>query len=220
MASQVGERRTYKSALRREQADGTRGRILDAASRLFTERGYRSVTVEGIAEEAGVAYQTVYAVFGTKLAIARCIVWSSFETEGIVELMAQARKLTDLESHFEAGARITRRLNERFAPIVRFMRESGDPALLAEYQKIEDLRFEQIRTQLSSGLRSSTQLRKGVSPACALATIWALTGTDLYHQLVVGRRWTPAAYEQWLKETLINTLLDLPARANRKRPIS
>ena len=46
------------------------------ASRLFTGRGYRGVTVDEIAAEAGVASQTVYAVFGTKLAIAQGIVWS------------------------------------------------------------------------------------------------------------------------------------------------
>lgn len=217
MPSQVVERRTYKSALRREQAQGTRGRILDAASRLFSVRGYRRVTVEDIAEEAAVAYQTVYAVFGTKLAIARDIVWSSFETERIDQLMADARELTDLAGHLAAGARITRTLNERFAPIVRFMRESGDPALLAEYQKIEDLRFEQIHRELSPRLRSNPQLRKGISPADALATIWALTGTDLYHQLVAGRQWTPSRYETWLGNALINTLLDLPARATGKR---
>jgi TetR/AcrR family transcriptional regulator, regulator of autoinduction and epiphytic fitness len=101
--------------------------------------------------------------------------------------------------------------------IVRFMRESGDPALLAEYQKIEDLRFEQIHRELSPRLRSHPQLRKGMSPADALATIWALTGTDLYHQLVVGRQWTPSRDVAWLVDTLTNTLLDPPARATGKR---
>jgi AcrR family transcriptional regulator len=212
MVSQVGERRVYNSALRREQAQVTRRRILDAASRLFAVRGYRAVTVEDIAAEASVAYQTVYAVFGTKLAIARDILWSSFATEGIEQLMAEARTASDLESHLATGAHMARKLNERFAPIVQFMRESGDPALLAEYQKVEDLRFEQIRSQVRPALRNSRRLRKNVSPADGLAIIWALTGTDLYHQLATGRRWTASRYESWLKDALINTLLDVPAR--------
>jgi AcrR family transcriptional regulator len=216
--STAGVRRVYNSSLRREQAQVTRGRILDAASRLFAGRGYRGVTVEDIAEEGGVAYQTVYAVFGTKLAIARDILWSSFATEGIDQLMQQARDSGDLESHLVMGALMARRLNERFAPIVRFMRESGDPVLLAEYQKVEDLRFEQIRSQVWSALRSSPRLRKGVSPADALASIWALTGTDLYHQLVMGRRWTPSRYEAWLKDALIKMLLDGPARTADQGP--
>ena len=208
MAKPVEGKRTYSTGLRQEQAQITKHRILDAASRLFVESGYSSVTVEDIAREAGVAYQTVYAVFRTKLAVAQAIIWSSFQTEGIDELMTQSRESDDLEVHIRVGVRIARRLNERFATIVRFMRESGDPALLAEYQKIEGLRFEQIRAQVSPALKTSGRLRRGVSPADALGSIWAMTGTDLYNQLVSGRRWTASRYEEWLQDALINTLLE------------
>jgi AcrR family transcriptional regulator len=206
MVKSVDGKRTYSTRLRQEQAQITKNRILDAASRLFVDRGYSSVTVEDIAREAGVAYQTVYAVFRTKLAVAQAIIWSSFQTEGIDGLMAQARESGDLEVRLRIGARMTRRLNERFATIVRFMRESGDPALLAEYQKIEGLRLEQIRTVMSSALTTG-RLRPGTSPADAVSSIWAMTGTDLYNQLVSGRRWTPARYEEWLKDALVNMLL-------------
>jgi AcrR family transcriptional regulator len=208
MAKSVAGKRAYRTGLRQEQAKITKNRILDAASRLFVERGYSSVTVEDIAVEAGVAYQTVYAVFRTKLAVAQAIIWSSFQTEGIDELMAQARESIDLEDHIRLGTLMARRLNERFATIVRFMRESGDPALLAEYQKIEGLRFEQIRAQLSPVLKTAGRLRRGISPADALGSIWAMTGTDLYNQLVSGRRWTASRYEEWLKDALINMLLE------------
>jgi AcrR family transcriptional regulator len=219
MVKVVPDRRAYNSSLRKEQAQLTRGRILDAASRLFTGRGYRGVTVEDIAAEAGVASQTVYAVFGTKLAIAQGIVWSSFDTEGIDQLTAQARASSDLRDQLGVGARIARRLNERFAPIVRFMRESGDPTLLAEYQKIEDLRFAQI-TDFSPALRRGTELRRGISPADALASIWALTGTDLYNQFILGRGWTPSQYEEWLQDALIRMLLEPSDGAAIKRPTS
>jgi AcrR family transcriptional regulator len=208
MAKSVDGKRAYSTGLRQQQAQITKNRILDAASRLFVERGYSSVTVEDIAHEAGVAYQTVYAVFGTKLAVAQAIIWSSFQTEGVNQLMAQVRDSNDLEVHIRVGVRIARRLNERFATIVRFMRESGDPALLAEYQKIEGLRFEQIRAELSPMLKAAGRLRQGISPADALGSIWAMTGTDLYNQLVSGRRWTASRYEEWLKDALLNMLLE------------
>jgi AcrR family transcriptional regulator len=205
-------KRTYSTGLRKQQAQITKDRILDAASRLFVDRGYSSVTVEDIACEAGVAHQTIYAVFGTKLAIAQGIIWSSFRTEGIDQLMAQARESGDLEVHIRTGVRMARLLNERFASIVRFMRESGDPALLAEYHKIERLRFEQIGAQMSALLKDSGRLRAGISPADALASIWAMTGTDLYNQLVTGRGWTPSHYEQWLAGALVSTFLQPPTR--------
>ena len=65
----VKTRRRYSSDLRREQARHTRERILDAAQRCFTERGYAAATVEAIALEAGVAVDTVYATFGTKRSV-------------------------------------------------------------------------------------------------------------------------------------------------------
>jgi len=208
MAKAVQRKRTYKPGLRQELAQITKNRILDGASRLFVKNGYSSVTVEDIALEAGVAQQTVYAVFRTKLAVAQTIIWSSFKTEGIDELLAQARESRDLEVHIRLGVRMTRRLNERFATIVRFMRESGDPALLAEYQKIESLRFEQIRAQLSPVLQIGGRLRRGISETDAVTTVWAMTGTDLYNQLVSGRRWTASRYEEWLKDALVRMLLE------------
>src|SRR3984893_10431162 len=117
MGKSVQGKRPYSTGLRQEQAQITRNRILDAASSLFVKSVYSSVTVEDIALEAGVAHQTVYAVFRTKLAVAQTIIWSSFQTEGIDELMAQARESNDLEVHVRIGAQIARRLNERFASI-------------------------------------------------------------------------------------------------------
>jgi AcrR family transcriptional regulator len=210
MVKAAERKRSYNTGLRQQQAQMTKNRILDAASRLFVTSGYSSVTVEDIALEAGVAHQTVYAVFRTKLAVAQTIIWSSFQTEGINELMAQALESGEPEVRIRIGANMARRLNERFAAIVRFMRESGDPALLAEYEKIEGLRFDQIRAQMSSVLTTSGRLRAGISPADAVSSIWAMTGTDLYNQLVSGRRWTPARYEEWLRDALINMLLEPP----------
>ena len=210
MMKSVERKRSYKPGLRQELAQITKNRILDAASRLFVKSGYSSVTVEDIALEAGVAHQTVYAVFRTKLAVAEAIIWSSFQTEGIDELMAQARESGDLEAHIHIGAHMARLLNVRFAAIVRFMRESGDPALLAEYQKIEGLRFDQISAQMSPVFSSSGRLKAGISNADAVSSIWAMTGTDIYNQLVSARRWTPARYEEWLRDALINMLLEPP----------
>lgn len=199
--------RRYSSPIRQEQAQITRARIVEAAAGLFVERGYRGVTMEDIAAEAGVAPQTVYATFGTKLAVAQKIIWTSFEAEGIPDLLAQARGAGELSGLLDVGARIARRLNERFAVIAQFMRESGEPALLAEYQKIEDLRFEQIEREVGPALRSNQQLRRDVTPHDALTTVWALTGTDLYYQLVIRRRWTPSRYAVWLRDVLRRTLL-------------
>src|SRR5262245_34228689 len=60
-----------KSALgrRARKALETRRRVLDTAERLFTRDGYAATTMTAIADQADVAVQTLYAVFGTKRAI-------------------------------------------------------------------------------------------------------------------------------------------------------
>src|SRR4026209_2841084 len=66
MAKLKSPKRTYDSSRRRAQANETRRHILEAARKLFMERGYTGATTEAIAAEAGVAAQTIYAIFKNK----------------------------------------------------------------------------------------------------------------------------------------------------------
>src|SRR5260370_32974397 len=66
--------RRYDSTLRRQQADQTRVRILDAAERMFAKRGYGATTMEAIASEAGVATDTVYASFRSKPGVLHALI--------------------------------------------------------------------------------------------------------------------------------------------------
>jgi AcrR family transcriptional regulator len=59
------QRRAYRSVLRAEQAEQTRRRILDAAGRLFIERGYAGTAITAVAQAAGVVPETVYGSLGT-----------------------------------------------------------------------------------------------------------------------------------------------------------
>src|SRR4029077_151636 len=70
----VKPQRRYDSSLRKEQARQTRTRMLDAAQRLFAERGYAATTIETIASNAGVAVDTVYANFGSKRGLLSALV--------------------------------------------------------------------------------------------------------------------------------------------------
>ncbi|HEU4426082.1 MAG TPA: helix-turn-helix domain-containing protein, partial [Pilimelia sp.] len=65
--------RGYRSPLREEQARRTRHAILDAARRLFGQRGYAGTTVAQIAAESGVAVDTVYAAAGPKPVLFRLL---------------------------------------------------------------------------------------------------------------------------------------------------
>ena len=66
MTKRKSTKREYDSTRRQAQANETRRHILEAARKLFMERGYAGATAEAIAAEAGVAAQTIYAIFKNK----------------------------------------------------------------------------------------------------------------------------------------------------------
>lgn len=201
--------RTYNGALRTEQAQMTRTRILDAARRLLVSGTYSSVTMEEIAKEAGVSYQTVYAIFGTKLRLAQGLIEVGFpHVADAVKLLDAVRQSDDAELGLRTGARVSRLIYEICADLLRFIRESGDPALLAHYREREEQRLtDMTQFGLASMLERSGRLRAGISSSEAVAVIWALTGPDQYSQLVFQRGWLPSRYEDWLGNALINMLL-------------
>ena len=78
-------KRSYVSPQREAQALATRQSILDAALRLFTASGYVATTIQAIADDAGVAVQTVYAVFGTKRELLRSLLEAAVRGGALVE---------------------------------------------------------------------------------------------------------------------------------------
>jgi AcrR family transcriptional regulator len=206
MAPVVKRKRAYNTELRQEQARMTRSRILEAGRRLLAKGTYSSVTIEEIADEAGVSYQTVYSVFGTKLQLAHAMMEVGFHFEGIDEQIAKLRSSRDPEVWLRGVAETTRLIQERCADLFRFMRESGDPQLLARYHEHQTLRLAQ-EDFLPGALAQSGRLSPTLSHEEVLAVIWALSGSDLYSMLVLDRGWTPARYEEWLGGTLVALLL-------------
>ena len=81
--------RKYSSAVRDEQAARTRARILDAASELFLERGYARTTMKDIADLAGVARDTVHAVFGSKARVLTALIDLRLVPDGSVASVTQ-----------------------------------------------------------------------------------------------------------------------------------
>src|SRR5712691_4466577 len=124
MVKAVKAHRSYNGTLRQEQAQMTRGRILDAARRLLVSGTYSSVTMEDIAREAGVAYQTVYGIFGSKLRLAHALIESGFPHVGdAVKLFEQLDPSVDPEVALRTAARVSRLIYQLCADLLRFMRE-------------------------------------------------------------------------------------------------
>lgn len=209
MLEAVKSGRRYDSSFRREQAKRTRQRVLDASRRLLATGTYSTLTMGEIAAEAGVAYQTVYAIFGTKVRLAEALIESGFSH------IPDALKLFDLmfespepEQWFRTASHAARLILEPCADLARFIRESGDPGLLAGYADRERARHSAIaRSGLVERLVESGRLSPLLSPAEAVDVIWAMSGADVYNQLVFGQGWTPHRYEAWLSDALMKAVL-------------
>ena len=207
MPVSVKPARTYSTKLRREQADLTRRRVLEAARGLFVADGYARVTMQEVARAAGVAYQTVYSQFGNKLNLALELCASEFPHVGpTVGLLVEAAARDDAESWLGMMGTFARRLYEPCAEILKFMRESGDPNLLARYDEIQAGRFERLEP-LGAQLERTGRLRPGLSARQAVELVWTLSAPDVYEHLVLGRAWSPQEFEGWLNSRLASLVL-------------
>jgi AcrR family transcriptional regulator len=207
VGAQIESKRPYRRTLRDEQAQLTRRRILETARRLVVDRGYSQITMQDIAREAGVAYQTVFSQFGSKLNLALELCNAEFPHVGpTVAMLAEAREANDPEAWLRTMGPFARRLYEPCAEILRFMRESGEPELISRYREIDAGRL-QLLKELGPQLEQTGGLRVGMSGTSAVDVVWMLSGPTTYEQLVLDRGWTPARFERWLSETLVDLIL-------------
>jgi TetR/AcrR family transcriptional regulator, regulator of autoinduction and epiphytic fitness len=208
VSDQVKDIRPYRTALREEQAQLTRRRILDAARRLLVGRGYSQVTMQEVAREAGVAYQTVFSQFRSKLQLALELCSSELRhVGGVVAMLAAARDAGDPGACLRTVGTFARQLYEPCSEVLRFMRESGDPDLISRYREIGVRRL-QLLAGLGPQLERTGRLRPGLSGGQAIDLVWAMAGPELYEQLVLDRGWTPEQFENWLGPAVADLILE------------
>ena len=200
---------------RTRQAAATRARIVEAAGRLFVERGYGGTTIDAVAGEADVAVETVYARFKNKRNLLDAYLDVSIVGDGEpVPLLDRpevqaVRASTDQREQVQLFARVGRKVLERNAPVHAVLRTAAavDPELDALVAEDDRRRRASLRAFVEM-VASRGPLRDGLSIGDATDTISAIGNPQTYAYLTRRRGWTPARFERWLAETL--TLLLLP----------
>lgn len=203
-----------RPSARAEKARATRRRIREAALRLFREHGYGATPMQAIADEAGVAVQTLYFTFGTKRALLSEILdiaiagdeepVATLDRPHIQALMDDPDPVAQLRGQ----ARITRLVYGRLAPALEVVRgaATADPDL-ADLWETSIKQRATVMERFIAALVTKTQLREGIDQAAAVDIALALQGPELYEFLVGRRGWSPDQYEQWLANALISQLL-------------
>jgi AcrR family transcriptional regulator len=202
------KKRSYRSPARQRQADETRTRIATAARKLLEEHGYAGMTMEAVAKKAGVAVATVYAVFGSKTGILSEILDAARFDDSYQNLVREAMHTADPRERIRFPARIARRIYESEHSVLDLLRGAGAvaPGLARSEAERECTRYDAQAGMIQYLVRSRA-LRRGLDAQHARDILWSLTSRDLYRMLVRDRGWTAQQYENWLADTLIETLV-------------
>jgi AcrR family transcriptional regulator len=203
--------RSYSSAVRQQQAARTRSLIVDAATDLFTSQGYARTTVRAIAERAGVAPDTVYASFGTKVRILTALIDARLAPPGVANVMdrpeAQAvRDEADQLRQLRLFAQDMAAVSTRVRPTYEVMRTASavEPEVGAVFAEMERHRLDNMR-RLATWLAANGPLR--VDEERAGEIIWVLTSPDVARMLCDTRGWSEAEHAAWLEAILAAALL-------------
>lgn len=215
MVSEVNRRsRRYDNRNRQELAGQTRRRVLEAARRLFVQQGYGATTIQSLADDAGVAVQTVYAAFGSKLEILKQLFDISVVGDDATRPLAQRAEWRawetepDGEGMVRLFARANRVIAERTADIVGVLAAaaSSHPEIARMWEQAEAARY-QDQSGLAERLADRGLLRPTLSVRQAADIVWTLAGPGTFTDLVRRRGWSAQEYDAWLADQLRHALL-------------
>lgn len=208
------EKRSYRSQKRTEQARETRRQILAAARDLFVVSGYSGTTVDAIARGAGVAPETVFAIFKNKRAILADVLEIAVggDDQQIPLLQRdnpqQAIHEPDQRKQIHIFSTGITEIVSRVAPIFEIMKAAAktEPEIDALVKGVYENRFRNIH-QFVSSLEAHGPIRAGLDQNSATETAWALSSPDMYNLLTTARGWTKVQFASWLEDSLVHLLL-------------
>ncbi len=191
-----------------QAATATRDAIAAAARELFKSDGFRGTTIRAIADRAGVAPQTVYAIYATKRGVLVELVRRAKESAAVGVTFDKLMAEPDPRRQLALTVTITLRWAEESADLIDLVRaEAGsDDDVAAVWREIEDARWHGNQALVHS-LAARGLLRPGLDERRATDLLWTLESTDLYRLLVVERGWSRRAYVRHLEDLLTDALL-------------
>lgn len=181
------------------------------------ERGYAGTTIPAIAKEAGVAVETVYRAASGKAglladAVLAAVAGGVERAEVPVTERPAIRRIieeTDPVRQLQLYAATQPGIWSRVGPLLRVLdaAANSDASLVELREHIAADRRHGLREGLGRLLEQRGVLRAGVSAERAGDIVYTVCGQANYAALVGECGWTEAAYESWLSETLIASLL-------------
>jgi AcrR family transcriptional regulator len=220
MTARKVKTRAYHSRARAEAAAQTRRAIVQAARDLFVRKGYAGVTMADIAERAGVALDTVYAVVGKKHELFVLLLESAISgTDHAVEAQQRdyviaIKREPKAREKLRIYARAVGAIAPRLAPLHSALKEaaSAEPQLADAWRKISSRRAENMRL-FAADLFATGSLREDLNVERVADVIWSMNGPEYYSMLVSECGWSVEQFTTWLYDAWCRLLL----RGKRRR---
>lgn len=211
--------RTAVGAAPQARTRRTRAAVVEAARRLFLERGYAATTIEAISRLSDTPQPTVYRLFSSKLGILTAVLDVSIAGDDDAVAMVDRPQVRSLLTHPDPRETLTRfaalvcGLMVRTAPVHRVLEEAArsEQAAAAALAEIARQRHDGQR-RITHALARAGALRPGLDERDAADIVHALASPEVYRLLVTDRGWSGQRYEQWLSSVLIDQLLPATTR--------
>ena len=213
MADAVKRPRAYRSTIRQKQAENTRRRTLEAAQKLFLERGFSGTTVAAVAAEAEVSPETIYGSLGGKRGL----------LEGVIAAAVQGPEtdvpFDQIPTYEQIKSLLTPR--ERLDALVAFIcdvlaRTSLVHAVIRGAADAEPFAIELRGRQLEERLARITErvrvdlkgaLRPGLSATRAAEQLAAILSPELHYFVTVQLGWSAEQHRAWVSRLAADDLL-------------
>ena len=204
--------RRYEQRQRAEAAEQTRRRIVDAVLERLRRAPAEPVSVDLIAEKAGVARSTVYAIFGSRAGLFDAVAADVLEREDYERLL-EAKHEPDAREHMRLGFRSATEMLAADRDVVRalFSMAQLDEGAVGDVIRKREARRAAGMARLARRLGEQNLLRPGVSVADAEHTLWVLTSFESFDLLYTGRGLSSEAAADLLLATAERALLKEPA---------
>ena len=208
-------KREYDSSRRQAQANETRRHILEAARKLFMERGYAGATAEAIAIEAGVAAQTIYAIFKNKKKILVSLMNVSPGTgvEDHTPMLERANvqavaQESDQHRQLQMFAQVVAGNLNQVAAVFEVMTDAAriEPDFERIVEKLNKQRLEHMTSAVQQ-IAANGPFRGNMDETHARDIVWTLTSGEVFLLLTRDRGWSKQHYAEWLADSLIRMLL-------------
>jgi AcrR family transcriptional regulator len=211
-------KRRYDATRRQEQARENQRRIIDAATTLFADRGYAGTPLTEIAAAAGVAVQTVYAAFGTKVNVLARAIDASLagddapvpmaEPDPVRRIIAEPDPYRTVEMYAALTAAISARAHG--VVLAAWAAAPSDPAVAALVAELDAQRLRGMTDaarSLAAKARAAGCLAEDVTEEDIRDALWVFNSAQLYGLLLRDRGWTPDHYQAWLNRAWTRLLL-------------